>query len=965
SLRRIFSQHDHLIYAAGHEHNLQYFKEQTPSGLLQHHIISGSGSRPTPVGRGRGAVFTYGEAGFSVLKYYKDGSVWMEMWAPEAEGTKGRLLFRTELKTPARELVNPEIVSPVEPVDYTDSTVVMAVNPAYEAGALKRFFLGSHHREAWATPVEVPVLDLGREAGGLRPEKRGGGQQTTSLRLQGGDGQEYVLRSIDKDPSRTVPQNLQGTIATDIVQDQIASIHPFGAFIIPRLAAAAGVYHTNPRPVYVPHDPRLGLYQDFFSGHVVMLEERPDDDMSHAPRFGRSKQIISPHKLYREINDDNDHRVDLRAYARARLFDMLLSDWDRHVDQWRWASFEPHELDPTLEGEARTEGKVYRPIPRDRDFAFNRMNGLFPPIISIFDPKFQDFTESYGLLKGLNWNALRQDQRFTSGLERSDWIEIADSLRAALTDEVIEAAVREWPEPIYALDGEKTARLLRIRRDKLPDIAARFYALQARVVDVVGSNKHERFEVTRLNKDSTLVVVYKTSKSGRIRRMLYRRMFLEEETKEIRLYGLDGDDRFIVEGEVQDGIVIRAVGGAGHDRFVDRSQVLGASKHTRFYDTETGNEWDVGEETTTVRSDDDPAINVYNPADYKYNRSLPLTFFGSNKDDGFFIGGGISLIRHGFRKTPYAASHRIRANFAAKTQAFNIVYQGQFMSLIGHWDLTLDAAYLSPDNIRNFYGLGNETKNEERSRRFYQARLTQINLIPMLQKRIGLSSSFRFGPTFEVTKVGDNEDRFINQPQAGVSANTSDQWFVGANAALTLDTVDKTESLVNPMIGFKWTSTAAIHIGIENATETFSTLSTDLAVYLSPSLFPQVTVAARIGAAHNIGDFPFFSANTLGGISNLRGYRSTRFAGRSSVYQNVDLRLELFGFSSYLARGRFGVLGFFDHGRVWTDGERSKVWHQGYGGGVWIDMFNMFVLTGTAGFSEDDRTFTMKLGFQY
>jgi hypothetical protein len=37
---------------------------------------------------------------------------------------------------------------------------------------------------------------------------------------------------------------------------------------------------------------------------------------------------------------------------------MLIGDWDRHDDQWRWAAFD--------------EGKhtVFKAIPRDRDQAF-------------------------------------------------------------------------------------------------------------------------------------------------------------------------------------------------------------------------------------------------------------------------------------------------------------------------------------------------------------------------------------------------------------------------------------------------------------------------------------------------------------------------------------------------------------------------------------------------------------------
>ena len=40
-------------------------------------------------------------------------------------------------------------------------------------------------------------------------------------------------------------------------------------------------------------------------------------------------------------------------------------------------------------------------------------------------------------------------------------------------------------------------------------------------------------------------------------------------------------------------------------------------------------------------------------------------------------------------------------------------------------------------------------------------------------------------------------------------------------------------------------------------------------------------------------------------------------------------------------------------------------YHQGYGGGLWTELFDLFVLTATAGFSNDDQTFRLKLGFQY
>ena len=963
ALTQTFYQHANLIYASGHDNSLQFFEDHFLADFPQYHLISGSGSRSVPVGRGREAVFSYGGQGFSTLGYYEDGSVWMEMWRPSDDGADGELLFRQQIQEPARDRVDPGVPTTVEVPYYSDSTVVEAAGERYAAGPVKTFFLGSHNRQTWATPVELPVLDIGTEAGGLTPLQRGGGHQTLSLRFENDEGQQYVIRTLDKDPSGTVPINLQGTVATDIVQDQIALIQPYGAVIIPPLADAIGVYHTNPKTVYIPDDPRLGIYAETFAGKVALFEERPTGDMSHQPSFGNSRDVVSAHRFYREMNADNDHRVDAHAFARARLFDMLLSDWDRHVDQWRWASFEPYELNPSLEGEARKEGKIYRPIPRDRDFAFNQMTGFLFVFASQFDPRYQDFTENYGSLKGLAWSSLPQDHRLVSPLERQDWINIADSIRAGLTDEVIDAAVRQWPEAVYAIKGEETARYLKIRRDKLTEVAEDFYEIHASVPDIVGSNKHERFEVTRTDNDSTRVVVYKTSKKGEIRREIYRRTFLEDETREIRLYGLDGNDTFVVEGDVGKGIKIRAIGGAGEDTFIDHARVHGVRRLSHFYDTETGNTWDVGDEAKLTRSDDDPSVNFYTPQGFQYNLTKAQFFFGSNEDDGIFIGGGPHFIRQGFRKIPYGASHKIKANIATRTQAVNAVYEGHYVDVFGAWDVLFDAEYFSPNNIRNFYGLGNETENEENDREFYQARLTQARVAPSLYKSTERGAALRLGTFFQWTNVDETADRFVNQPQAGVSANTFDiQTFIGIDLETTVDARD---NLFNPTQGFAWTNLAQFNVGLGNVEDTYLRLSTDLAFYLSPSISPQVTLAGRIGAAHNVGDFPFYSAVTLGGKENLRGFRSTRFAGRTNFYQNVELRLQLFTFSTLLAVGKAGILGFLDNGRVWTDGESSDVWHQGYGGGLWFELFDALALSAALGSSNDDQTFTLKFGFQY
>ena len=62
-------------------------------------------------------------------------------------------------------------------------SVTVIPGPNYRAGWFHLLFLGNHYRDLWTTPVRVEVLDLDSFAGGLKAAKRGGGQQTRSLRF--------------------------------------------------------------------------------------------------------------------------------------------------------------------------------------------------------------------------------------------------------------------------------------------------------------------------------------------------------------------------------------------------------------------------------------------------------------------------------------------------------------------------------------------------------------------------------------------------------------------------------------------------------------------------------------------------------------------------------------------------------------------------------------------------------------
>jgi hypothetical protein len=60
-----------------------------------------------------------------------------------------------------------------------------------------------------------------------------------------------------------------------------------------------------------------------------------------------------------------------------------------------------------------------------------------------------------------------------------------------------------------------------------------------------------------------------------------------------------------------------------------------------------------------------------------------------------------------------------------------------------------------------------------------------------------------------------------------------------------------------------------------------------------------------------------------------------------------------------------GVYGFFDLGRVWAGGTaiESDVWHKGYGPGLWVTFFNLFLTAAEVGFSEEGSYFYLRTGF--
>ena len=76
-LLRLLHSHQNIIYAAGHDHNLQYFPIKG-----NHYLVSGSGSKTAFVKKGGKAAFTHEHKGFFTVDFYAKNEVWLRAMEP-------------------------------------------------------------------------------------------------------------------------------------------------------------------------------------------------------------------------------------------------------------------------------------------------------------------------------------------------------------------------------------------------------------------------------------------------------------------------------------------------------------------------------------------------------------------------------------------------------------------------------------------------------------------------------------------------------------------------------------------------------------------------------------------------------------------------------------------------------------------------------------------------------------------
>lgn len=831
----------------------------------------------------------------------------------------------------------------------TDSITAIIASEYDQVGAFHRFWLGDSYRQLYNTPVKMRVLDISTEKGGLEVIKLGGGMQTQSLRLQDASGREWVLRSIQKFPERSLPPALRQTIAKDIVQDQISIAHPFGALTVPTFNKALKIPHAVPNLVYVKDDPQLGEYREIFKNRAYIFEPRtPDED----------EKTDNTAKVIRKTLEDNDDQVDQKLTLKARLLDFVLGDWDRHEDNWRWS---PNKD----KGET-----LYSPVPRDRDKVYYKTSGVFPTLLSYqwLKAHLQPFGPKIRNVSHWNFNQRHFDRYFLNQLDSSDWEQGIKAFQTILTDSLIHQAMLAMPDTIAVLSANDIELNIQSRRNELLESGMSYYHSLAKVVDIPLSEKNEFIYVRTLPQGMVEVEVRNKKKDGSEGRRLYKRTFYPEETEELRIYGIAGEDEYILSGDQKSNITIRIIGGSKFDKYAHSAEFPNQNRIFLYESKDPTTNAVALNNKVKYRLKNDSAVHAYDYYNYKYDRKGAFVNLNYGVDRGLIIGLGYLIENQGFRKSPFAEKHTFSARYLTGRQSFILDYEGIFKEVFDNQDLKIGLNSLGPRNQSNFFGYGNETEFQHRRSRgieYYRNRYDVVNAHILLEKAISSAFRIQYGNTsqFYHSSSKYNEDNFFEDydqvnPDENIYGN---KFFTGASLGLKYDSRDQ-EDFAKKGIYFQSKLNWQSQIGGEQ--RQYTSLESSFSAYHTFA-DSTVTIANRSGVQAVWGNPYFFQHARIGGENSLRGFNSNRFTGKTAVYNNFDTRVKLLSFNSYLFPATFGILGFYDIGRVWHTSEKSETWHMGYGGGIYFIPTELFIIQAAVGVSKEATLPYIRIGMSF
>ncbi len=941
--------HNNIVMASSHDHNQQIMQ------VDQNYLInSGALGKASYVAKDHTTLFKKKAAGIMKITYYYSGEVNTAFLAFDNNTEKFAEKFAQTLyvsacgeakeKQVAENLSYvPCFLYPTQPqytIEQFGEPIEISAGLQYKREKFAEFIMGKHYRNTWATPIKVSYLNIDSTFQGLKAYKPGGGRQTLSLKFVSEKGDYYTFRSVDKDPSKALDYKLRSSIISKIFRDQTSAQHPYGALPVAHLINHIDILHATPKLYVLPDVNALGPFQKRYGGMLGMLEENPGKANKNERYFGNADKILKSNELFRKLYDDKKHIVDEVEFLRARLFDILVGDWSKHEDNWKWAAF-------------KDEAHVrYRPIPRDRDHAFSKWDGLLPSLADLpFGlPNTEGFDHKIKGFKSLVYQARYMDRFLITESPLQVFIDQARYIQDHIDDHAIEKAVQALPKSSYYLTGPTIISKLKQRKSDLVDYAQKYYQWLSEEVEILGTVEKDHFEIETQPDGSVLIEIFH-EEGTEGRHIHYSRTFFPHETKRIRIYGLNEDDIFSVNARTST-IEIILFGGKGEDTYysnLDHNQA-------QIYDLDLAPSDSVASRFE-IKTHWNHDLYEYDRHALKFDSWLPTLSFGFNQYNGISFSFGNTWTKQRWDKQDYASKHSFKANVSTQG-GIGFSWESNWHHVLKKWNVLLETTLANPDYYNSFYGVGNSTVIDEalEVNDYYVANYNQYALFLGLEKvflkksHLSVKSGFSYNNNkgLDGTILDSEEKRGILG--AGQSIST-----LPILADFSLDFRDHPTL---PSSGMRLQLNGASYFPISKEFNSYGNISGALDFFFSTYNRKRITLGIRLGGTKGLGEVPIYHLANLGATSGLRGYTSQRYFGRSKVFANSEIRWQLAANNRSSIPIEFGVLGFFDLGKVINenDPEGTQVgFHSGYGAGFYLVPFSRSLsFAFTLSFSEEN-----------
>lgn len=804
-----------------------------------------------------------------------------------------------------------------------------------------RFFLGKNYRNVWEKKVTYDCFNLDQE--NLKIEKIGSSVQSPDFILKDQTGNFYKLRPIKKEVR--VPQALKDTVVENILLDQQSSLNPLGFIIASSLAEMAGIPSESPKLVYVDvHQPAFSPWKDrnFQSGFYQFLN-LPSNLVGHQSWKNQVVlEVVDHQEMVHRLENERGYQLDQEAYLKARLFDMLVGDWDRRKDQWYWMVI------------PQGKNRVFRPFPVDRDSAFYHSDG----VVSWWrrrkwiNYKLQDYGHRLKHPDPMMIQSLSMDHRYLYALSLEQWNKVVRELQEQLPPQAMENALKSLPISVPKKDQDWLLHAYQKRYQDLPQIAGRMRMKLLKSVDIVGSADADRY-VIQSGPGNQVQVTGVTRGEVTV-----SNTYDSDVTKEIRLYGLDGDDAYKLNWSKYTGTKVRLIPGEGRDKILARDQKM--KPKIVLYDDNI----DIDSFYGFIKLNYNPLYNdFYSQVNQrKLNVLSPILFLASsNADTGFIIGGGVRYDKSGFQRSPWSSTNEIKANAVLNRKATNLMYQGTVFDIAKTSDLQVEVDAGLPRFYGSFFGLGNAPPdlNPNLDESYYWMRARHLDattslFVPLLQY---ISVSPQLKLRFRDYLIDSNtvfDTASNNQLDVRLRPGTNSQirdanYYVGTGVSFQYLMDDEISGPLKKRVirvETKW----MLNQGFAKGDGRFQAVDANagLTGYMLRS---KTQYKLSGGYGRNFGQWEFFDAQFLGQGQNLRGFFMNRFAGSSRVFGSAEIN------QSILWRNLWGVItdvglgAYFDHGRVFLKNDpTSDRWHMAVGGQTWVTFLNSFAFK--AGYSR-------------